>query len=258
MGFSRVLICDSSFGTGYPERGTGLAGDRCASLPDGWFGRNDRYAMRRIGVSRAGSVPFAATASPFGGSRHPERADGIPPEHSDGVFPAIIADPGRFGPVSGDPCPSATPRLHCRCGDIVPIVALPNRKGAMQPDTPPPNGRPSFAGSSVPPRFVPPVPVPVPPDIPAPGLCAVLRNPAAPAASGRCGAHSAGAAGRFRPLARRISVTSLPPAPAECGTDLRDGIGPAAPCEAESGAAVGHRDGTLRHDPARTVRGGGT
>ena len=39
-----------------------------------------------------------------------------------------------------------------------------------------PDGRPSFAGSSVPLRFVPPVPIPVPPDIPAPGLCAVFRN----------------------------------------------------------------------------------
>ena len=48
-GFSWVNYCGSSGGVGYPERHMGFAGDRCALLPDGWSGRNGRYAMRGIG-----------------------------------------------------------------------------------------------------------------------------------------------------------------------------------------------------------------
>ena len=46
MGFSWVLICDSSCGVGYPERRMGFAGDRCASLPDGRSGQRSACDAR--------------------------------------------------------------------------------------------------------------------------------------------------------------------------------------------------------------------
>ena len=100
------------------ERCMGLVGDRCASLPDGRSGRNARYAMRDIGLAAFSVFPIRSPSlllhrrplsegpgianawTPFGMERIPcdkhirRMLDGVPPEHSDGLFSAIIADPG--------------------------------------------------------------------------------------------------------------------------------------------------------------------
>ena len=115
------MICDSSLGMGYPERRIGLAVDRDASPPDGRSGRNVRYAMRDTGsavfsvfpmrspsllphrrpLSEGRGIPNART--PFGvgripcGNRIRRMPHGVPLEHSDGVFSAVIADPGDLG-----------------------------------------------------------------------------------------------------------------------------------------------------------------
>ena len=112
----------------YLERCIGLVGDRCASLPDGRSGRNARYAMRDIGLA-AFSVFLMQSPSflshqrllsegrgtsnartLFGMDRIPcdnhirQMPDGVPPEHFDGVFSAIIADLEGTGVLSDMRC----------------------------------------------------------------------------------------------------------------------------------------------------------
>ena len=124
--FLWVLMCDSSCGAGHPERRMGFAGDWCASLPDGRSGHDGRYPMRGTGppafprffmrvlflhrrtLSAERGIPNART--PFGmgripcGNRIRLMPEGVPPERFDGVFPAIVADPGRSGAPSGTRC----------------------------------------------------------------------------------------------------------------------------------------------------------
>ena len=112
----------------YLERCIGLVGDRCASLPDGRSGRNARYAMRDIGLA-AFSVFLMQSPSflshqrllsegrgtsnartPFGMDHIPcdnhirQMPDGVPPEHFDGVFSAIVADLDETGALSDMRC----------------------------------------------------------------------------------------------------------------------------------------------------------
>ena len=123
---------------GYPERGTGLAGDRCASLPDGWSGRNARYAMHRIGLAAfrcfpCGVRPFCRTGVPFrrvGASRTRGR-------RSAGAF--------RWR-VSGDHCGSGEVRAgvgdtvsrRARVGGVGRFGAFPLPQAALRavPDMP--------------------------------------------------------------------------------------------------------------------------
>ena len=105
------MIRDSSLGMGYPDRRIGLAGDRCASPPDGRSGRNARYAMRDIGpatfsVFPMGGLPFFRTGAPFRGvgasrTRTPVSMDRIPC----GVLSTVIADPEGSGALPGMQCP---------------------------------------------------------------------------------------------------------------------------------------------------------
>ena len=117
------MICDSIFGMRDLESCIVIVDDRCASLLDGRFGRNAKYAVRDIGlvafsVFPTRSLSFCRTGVSLSADRGTSNArtlfsmgsilcdnyirqmsDDVPPEHFDGVFSAIVADPGGRGAI---------------------------------------------------------------------------------------------------------------------------------------------------------------